>query len=323
MTRNEEDALRVVERYRKRVDYVEDFSARVLASSWAVLQRNIERDLRSMKYTDIRNRSMPVRYREEIEPVIRIRAERYARDAERVMLSLAETTALLGAETADRSAKRITHNMKGRERKWEKISTAGLFTGPLLTASKEALRKLPSAITEKISQLVSQAAGMAEQGLDWIMSRIGDIMGNLWGGIQRTVRTLAEQMFRRAQQEQAKVTPVQKWRRVANHETACLACLMLEGTIYDKKEDFADHPNGRCTIVPVEDPNAQSTHPGRDWFLEQDEETQRKIMGKGRYEAWQNGDIDLDEMVDIKNDPIYGPQPHIRPLKDFGLTPSK
>lgn len=316
-TKREEAALRVVERYRRRVDYLEDFTARTLAASWASLERNIRRDLKSLKYTDTRNLPQTIRYQMDIEPVIRLRAENYAREAERVMLSLAEVTADLGAETADKSARRIT----GKRDKWERVKTSGLLTGPLLSASKEAIKRIPGTITQKISELVSQAAGMAEQGLNWVLSQLGDVMGNLWSGIQRTVRTLAEQMFRRAQQEQAKKTPVRKWRRIANHETACLACLMLEGTIYDKEEDFADHPNGRCTIVPVEDPNAESTHPGRDWFLEQDEETQRKIMGKGRWEAWQNGDISLDEMVDVVNDPIYGPLPHIKPLKAFGLTP--
>ena len=316
MTKNEEEARRVVERYRQRVDYLEDFTARTLAASWFSLERNIRRDLKALKYTDSRNLPRIVRYQMDIEPVIRNRAEDYAREAERVMLSLAEITADLGAETADKSARVIVPKHR---QKWERIKTSGLFTGPLLSASKEAIKRIPGAITQKISELVSQAAGMAEQGLDWVLSQLGDAMENLWSGLQRTIRTLAEQMFRRAQQEQAKKTPVQKWMRIANHETACLACLWLEGTIYDKKEDFADHPNGRCTIMPIEDPNAESTHPGRDWFLEQDEETQRKIMGKGRWEAWQNGDISLDEMVDVVNDPIYGPQPHIKPLKDFGL----
>lgn len=315
MTKRDEAALRVVEKHRKRVDYLEDFTIRTLAASWIVLKRDIIRELKQMKEPDPVNLPPVVRYQMQIEPAIRSRAERYAAETERVMLSLAETTADLGASSADQSARRIA------PKNWQRIRTAGLFTGPLLNASKEAIKRLPGAITEKLSDLITQAVGMAENGLDWIMSQLGDLMGNLWSGIQRTVRTLAEQMFRRAQQEQAKQTPPSvKWRRIANHETACLACLMLEGTIYDKKEDFADHPNGRCTIVPVENASPDE-HPGRDWFLEQDEETQKRIMGKGRWEAWQRGDISLDEMVDVKVDPIYGPIPHIKPLKAFGLTP--
>ena len=97
---------------------------------------------------------------------------------------------------------------------------------------------------------------------------------------------------------------------------------MLEGTFYDREEDFSDHPNGRCYIVPVE-PGSEPDHAGRDWLEEQDEETQRKILGKTRYEAWKNGDLTLDQMTDVVPNAEFGPQPHIIPLKDLGLTPIK
>jgi hypothetical protein len=317
LTRNEAAAYRVVRDYRRRVDLEEKAVILQTALRFRYLEERIAAGIRSLQKPDPLNRAPMTRFFVDIRPEIYRLTDIYARNTERSMTDLAETTARLGAETADKSARKVVNNP---DQRWEKVRTAGLLSGPLFNASKEAMRKIPHAITDKITDLVTQALGMAENGLDWLMSQIGDVMGNIWSGIQRTIRTLAEQMFRRGQQEQAKKTPVRKWRRIANHETACLACLMLEGTIYDREEDFADHPNGRCTIVPVENASPDD-HPGRDWFLEQDEETQRKIMGKGRWEAWQNGDIDLDDMVDVVNDPIYGPLPHIKPLKSFGLTP--
>jgi len=319
-TKNEAAALRVVNRYRRQVDQMEDMTARMLAARYAILSRNIRKDLKSLKYRDPRNRPMIVRYKTDIQPVIEKRARTYAQEADEAMVSLAKRTARMGAEAADKSARKVVEK---EARKWEKVSTAGLFSGPLFKASREALRRLPGAISERITDLVGQAVGMAEQGFDWLMSQIGEALGGLWSGLQRTVRTLAEQMFRRAQQEQAQRTPVTRWLRLANHETACLACLMLEGTIYDNREDFADHPNGRCTIMPIESGTHHDEHPGRDWLEQQDEETQRRILGKTRYEAWRNGEISLDDMVEVVNDPVYGPLPHVIQLNRLGLTPLK
>jgi len=316
-TKNEAAALRVVNRYRRQVDQLEDLTARMLAARYAVLTRHIRRDLKSLKNSDPRNRPLIVRYKTDIQPVITKRARTYAQEAEKEMVDLAKTTARLGAEAADRSARQV---VKKEARKWEQIGTAGLVSGPLFNASREALKKLPGAIADRISGLVQQAVGMAEHGLEWLMSQIGEALGGLWSGIQRVVRTLAEQMFRRAQQEQAQRTPVTRWLRLANHETACLACLMLEGTIYDNREDFADHPNGRCTIMPIEAGTHHDEHPGRDWLEQQDEETQRRILGKTRYEAWRNGEISLDDMVEVVNDPVYGPLPHVIQLNRLGLT---
>lgn len=317
MTRNEA-AAQVVQRYRRHVDQLEDLTARFLASRYAALQRQITADLKTLNRPDPLGLPLTFRYQTEVEPIIRHRIELYAIEAEKRMTVLAENTARLGAETADRSARKVVDKS---ERNWERVQTAGLLSGPLFNASKDALRRIPTAITEKLGSLISQAAGMAEKGLDWLMSQIGEVFGNIWSGLQRTIRTLAEQMFRRAQREQARQTPVTKWIRVANHETACLACLMLEGTIYDREEDFGDHPNGRCTIVPIEAGTETDDRPGKRWLEEQDEDTQRRILGKSRFEAWKNGDISLDDLTETVRDPVYGPIPHVIPLSRLGLTP--
>ena len=319
-TKNEAAALRIVNRCRRQVDQLEDTTARLLAARYAILTRAIRKDLKSLKTRDPRNRPPVVRYQTDIRPKIEERAQIYAQEAEKDMLRLARKTARLGAESADKSARKVAPKDSGS---WERIGVGGLFSGPLLNASRDALRRIPSAIAERISDLVQQAVGMAEQGLDWLMSRIGEALGGIWSGIQRAVRTLAEQMFRRAQRQQAQKTPVMKWLRIANHETACLACLLLEGTVYDREENFADHPNGRCTITPIEAGTPHDERPGRDWLEKQDEETQRRIMGKTRFEAWKNGELSLDDMVEVVSDPIYGPIPHLVQLSRLGLTPTK
>jgi len=314
MTKNEEAALRVMKRYRRQVDLLEDDAVRKLARSWHVLDMELREDLKRLEKDD--GTPLVYRFHRTVLPEIVLKLESCAKESERVMVRLTKQTARLGAESVDASARKVL------KESWQKVSTAGLFTGGIFEASRSALQKLPSSIADRITAIVSQAQGMAEQGLQWLQSQLGNILSGAWSGLQRIIRTAAEQLFRRGQQEQRRQMPVQQWRRCANHQTACLACLMLEGTFYDREEDFSDHPNGRCYIVPVE-PGSRPDHAGRDWLEEQDEETQCRIMGKTRFEAWKNGDLTLDQMTDVVPNSEFGPQPHVIPLKDLGLMPAK
>ena len=318
MTKNEKAALRTVKKYRKQVDLLEDAASALLAQRWVLLQESIEKDMKQLTDDDRLGLPLGFRYEQNFRSAIISRLDEYAVFADRTMTELSQQTARLGVDAANESAAEIT----GKGVTWKKVSISGLFIGGIFDASRDALRKIPGAISDKLGQLVSQAAGMAEQGLEWMQSQIGELLGGAWRGFQRVIRTAAEQMFRRAQQEQRQQIPLQQWRRMANHETACLACLMLEGTIYDREEDFADHPNGRCYIGPCE-PGSKEERTGKQWLEEQDEETQRRIMGKGRFEAWQRGELDLDQMTDVRPDPVYGPQPHVIPLKELGIAPAK
>ncbi|MBQ6508069.1 MAG: hypothetical protein IJI07_01225 [Flexilinea sp.] len=313
MTKNEE-ALRVMKRYRRQVDLLEDDAMKTLGRGWIVLERDITDAMKKLDADD----PLPLNYRyvRDVQPVIERLADVYIRSAQRDMETLTKQTARLGVDAADASGRKVSDG------NWKKVSTAGLFTGGIFGASKDALAGIPKAVSGKIADLVTQAQGMAEQGLGWLQSQLGDVLSSAWSSVQRVIRTAAEQLFRQGQRKQREQMPIQQWRRCANHQTACLACLMLEGTFYDREEDFSDHPNGRCYIVPVE-PGSEPDHAGRDWLEEQDPETQRRIMGKTRFEAWQDGELSLDQMTDVVPNAEFGPQPHIIPLKDLGLAPSK
>ena len=328
MTKNERAAAQVVKRYRREVDALEYEVLFDLARQFNRMTDRIRKQAARLfdasvpvpRGTGTYNGTyIPPRlhYEMTIRPEITRTLEACTKGADRAMSRLSKQTARLGIRAADESALRLVPDQK---RTWEKIKTAGLFAGSskLLSASKDALKRLPGAVMDKLDTLVNTALQMAENGAEWLSSQIGNLLGSMWSGIRRTVQTLAEQLFRRGQQEQRQQTPIQQWRRVANYKTACLACLLLDGHIYDKAEDFADHPNGRCCIVPVE-PGSEPEKTGRQWLEEQDEETQRRIMGKGRFEAWQNGDLSLDQMTEVRPDPVNGPQPRIIPLKELGL----
>jgi hypothetical protein len=112
---------------------------------------------------------------------------------------------------------------------------------------------------------------------------------------------------------------VRGYRRLAAHQArTCAACLMADGTFYPMDQPFIDHANGRCTAVPVviglKEIRWQT---GREWFETQGEDVQRKVLGAGRFEAWQAGKFDLPQLVTHTHDDTWGGSIQVTPLKDL------
>lgn len=92
----------------------------------------------------------------------------------------------------------------------------------------------------------------------------------------------------------------------------CMSCLSMHGRTFDVTETLNDHHNGRCSMVPVVplalrlgiQPLPNTT--GEQWFRTQSVAAQRKQMGPGLWEAWQNGAFSFSQLPVPYLDPIYG-----------------
>jgi len=82
--------------------------------------------------------------------------------------------------------------------------------------------------------------------------------------------------------------------------TSCPACIAMHGTVFPAEDPGPfDHPNGRCDSVPLTrswaDLGFDELEPdvgyetGPEWFANQDEPTQRQILGPSRLAAYQAG----------------------------------
>lgn len=123
------------------------------------------------------------------------------------------------------------------------------------------------------------------------------------------------------------------WIWVAGHSPrTCAACWAMDGTKHPMEEDFNDHPNGRCTMVPVLKPWSEiighdvpgATQPAQEQdptaaFLRMSETQQRQVLGPTRLEAFQRGDLDLRDIADYRQDPTWGPSPRIRTIGELGI----
>jgi hypothetical protein len=123
---------------------------------------------------------------------------------------------------------------------------------------------------------------------------------------------------------------VKGYRRSADKSTTtCMACLVLDGTLYETHEPLNEHPNGRCAMVPetltykdlgLDVPMPPQPENGRDWLTRQPEETQRKVLGDVRFDAIKRGDLRLDQLATTSSSRVWGEAAVVKPLKDLGLS---
>ena len=126
-----------------------------------------------------------------------------------------------------------------------------------------------------------------------------------------TVATTEQlRVFREASRQQYESTgAVLGYKRFAAKDgLTCALCLALDGEVYKTNELMNVHPCDRCTMIPVVRGVSEITwESGEDWLRNQPEEVQRKTLGPGAHEMWKNGDIELKDLVNKVDHPIWGP----------------
>jgi len=101
---------------------------------------------------------------------------------------------------------------------------------------------------------------------------------------------------------------VEEMRRLATKDRrACIACLMADGETMPLDESLREHPQGRCSTIPVvTGMPLVEWEKGKDWFIKQSPNTQRDILGTGKYEAWQDDQIYLEQFVTVRKNATWG-----------------
>ena len=91
--------------------------------------------------------------------------------------------------------------------------------------------------------------------------------------------------------------------------TTCMACIMLDGTVYLTIGQFSDHHNGLCILIPITDmDNLPLEIFGEELFLTFSTNEQRALMGPRYYKAWRNGEFQLRDLVAHTDDGRPVPQ---------------
>lgn len=99
----------------------------------------------------------------------------------------------------------------------------------------------------------------------------------------------------------------------------CMSCIALHGSIHPLSEPLRDHYNGRCTMVPLltgmSNPVSET---GESWFGNQDETTQRSMMGPGKFKLYKSGGLkEFTRLSKLSTDDVYGTMFVETPLKEL------
>jgi SPP1 gp7 family putative phage head morphogenesis protein len=144
-------------------------------------------------------------------------------------------------------------------------------------------------------------------------------------GLDRA-RTIARTEQLRAYREAARAQyaasgVVGGYKRLAARSTrTCPACLFADGRVYRLESQFSDHPNGRCTLVPIVNGLKEiQWQTGQQWFNTQPRDAQIEIIGPGAYNAWRTGQIQLQQLVTETDHPTWGAGLATTPLSQLGL----
>jgi len=187
--------------------------------------------------------------------------------------------------------------------------------GPLFDLlKKRALAPdMVSGLTNAMIEAVSlgynpvETAGLMARGLNQGLSKALTI-----------ARTEQIRVYRQASFDQyAASGVVDQWQRfAAKSERTCLVCLALDGQIQKVGTLFASHPNCRCYVVPIISGMPYSPRQsGQDWLANKPAEFQQKVLG-GYYNLYKNG-TPLEKMVNVVEDPTWGPTLRAVPMKDL------
>jgi SPP1 gp7 family putative phage head morphogenesis protein len=114
--------------------------------------------------------------------------------------------------------------------------------------------------------------------------------------------------------------------------TSCALCIAMSGTKHSLDEDFASHVRCRCAPVPltrswedilgIDGSDIPDTRmpavSGIDWFDEQDEETQRSILGSNAaFNAFKDGAFNLKDTIGVTHDVDWGMSRYQKSLRDI------
>jgi SPP1 gp7 family putative phage head morphogenesis protein len=185
---------------------------------------------------------------------------------------------------------------------------------------KTLLGQLPRQASAKVAQELIEAVAVGRNP-KVTASRIRAAMG---GNLNRALvicRTEVLRSYRHASLESYRQSSdlVSSWQWLsAKSKRSCLNCLARDGEIYELTQPMPAHPQCRCVTLPLlKDRQPPARELGRDWFARQSDDVKRSMMSEAAWEAFQRGEIGLDDFKGEKWNPYWGNSTYERSLKEM------
>lgn len=253
-------------------------------------------------------------------------AKKMIRDYNKAIAGQIRGTEAEMVDIGHRNAKQIINIAEPDDPLWTRVNKRETRIMAAMTADETPLDNLLAKSFGQMKEGMESAliTGISTgQGSSWIADQLMKAAEIPEQRALLIARTEVNRTYRQSNWEQMRSSrAILGYRRMCYKDTACFACLMLDKEFYPVDAEPTDHPNGKCSFVPVTrhfDPGADpGWESGRDWFEHQDSDTQRSIMGPGRFDLWKQAGVDPRDMVYIKPNDVWGGSPAMRPLESMG-----
>lgn len=199
---------------------------------------------------------------------------------------------------------------------------AGLFgdDSPLRQRLKDSFGEFVSLqVADHITDGI--AVGQNPRKIARLLNR--NLQNSLGTGLKSTLTTVRTAQIKAYQlanhatySANPRIVPHWIWHANIGDPRTCLSCIAQHGTRHPVTETLNDHHNGRCAPLPapisyadlglsIPDP-VPRFETGKEWFARQSKTQQRKIMGDSRFEAFEAGKFQFEDLSQGYNDPVYG-----------------
>lgn len=317
--------VQILRTYRAQMDALDEELMRELGERWLRAENHLQSEMNALAEEMARRRAegeeiteqmvwRSERY-QQLQWQMKAESAKYNQDAAQTIEEYQRRAAQIGIDAANAA---IEGSVGPLSAAWNRINVQAVEAmigiagdgGPLyLLLAKD----YGSAVDGLLDALVSGIA--SGKGVKDIVRDMADGFGM---GLDRAIliaRTETQRAYRMGSTEQYRESGVVTgFMRLVKKEGACLGCLLLDGEIFDTADELDDHPNGRCTAIPiVRGVDAPEWEKGMDWLKSQPESKQREIMGNQRYELWQSG-TPLEAMTHKAHDEVWGDSPQPTPI---------
>lgn len=207
---------------------------------------------------------------------------------------------------------------------WQDVNSGHLEALVGVTADGGPIHKELQRVGVKAVDAVRQAlvtgAGLG-QTPEEIAATVHKELDGHAGQFITIARTADAQAYQASQQQfyEANQDIVVGWRWMAAlAKNTCPACLAMHGRIFPVTATMDRHFNCRCVSVPVTKTWAELGYPhvkeerrsqwisGEEWLRSQSEADQIAVLGRGKWELWKAGKIDIEDCLVHKDIPNWG-----------------
>lgn len=333
----ESKAVRISREYREQLVRNEDAALKRMSSYWAKMERETRDNmlLLAQEVTELKKAGQPVpvqyiytmqRHMKMMEQLVEL-VPQYEYKALEEIEKTQRKNYTLGLE----SANAIIQASDPSDDMWTRISqdAAEAMAGyagngaPLAELLQTDYGAMASRITDALVSGIGLGKGYKQVAQDMMDAAAIDFRRSVL-----IARTETNRAYRQANADQyRKSGVVEKVLRLCAMSNSCAACIIMDG--WECKTGICeDHPNGKCTTVVVTTGGIMPEwEHGADWLERQDEATQREILGEGRYDLWKNYNIPLDQLVTMKENPVWGGSPAMVSIADlkakYNIVPTK